>query len=864
MRVLACAATGVSLALATLAGAAAASPRASAPRAPSGPPLVSDPARPADAAGEQADGAGDGAGAGDASASAPASGGDPLVENGLGSPLCGAGAGELSRTSQRNCRSSGFEAATAPTGDYALDVHIDTGLIGVDEQSLLQDYLIEPPWMGLVWLVHTLIVALEWCFTLDLLDSSAAGGLGRTLRETQAVFTGPWLVLALALASLLAAYNGLVRRRVAETLGQAALMLAMMAGGLWVIANPLGTVGALGQWADEASLGTLGAVAEGTPDRAPRTLADNMGALFAGVVTGPWCYLEFGNVRWCEDPALLDPRLRAAALSIAMREQPLGGPPAGGRPQLLSQSATLLREARTNGALFLALPADQAARNSINDSGSLLSVLCGGAPDATDCRGPTAQEAEFRTQGGTGPRLGGLLLIAIGALGMILLFGFIALHLLGAEILSLLYLLLAPAAVIAPALGDGGRAAFRLWGTHLLGAIVAKLIYSFLLGALLLLTRTLLDLEGLGWWTRWLLVSALWWGAFRHRHQALGVLRGEHRMQRERAVIGRRRPLARRAKEALDTPAATWRTAQRVRRRLSGWAPDVERHQARARVGRERARAAADEQATRMLTREHEDASAHVARAAETHAELSSKRAQLQRVQAAQGAATAAGDTRRAARLGVRGRRIESEMARAQQRLNAARQAADDGGKAQRRTGAVYTREQVRERGRFLDAQAGLPAGLGASRRDSAGDRSRIGRRDYAALTGLAGYGREQYVRLDPRRRREARLKIDRELALRKELGGAASDVAAGAQRSPGRRERRRASRDFDRALGQRLREGGHLPPRSRAGERAPLEQPLHDRRARSGTARSPSGRESPVMRDAREVARRRKRQLGR
>ena len=184
---------------------------------------------------------------------------------------------------------------------------------------MLQDYLVEPVWMGLVWVVHALIVALEWCFALDLLDSSVLGGLERSLRATQSSFTGPWLVLALALAALAAAYNGLVRRRVAETLGQSALMLAMMAGGLWVIADPAGTVGALGRWVDEASAGTLGAVVQGSPAHASRTLAQSMGGLFGAAVGAPWCYLEFGNVSWCEDPARLEPRLRAAGLALLTR-----------------------------------------------------------------------------------------------------------------------------------------------------------------------------------------------------------------------------------------------------------------------------------------------------------------------------------------------------------------------------------------------------------------------------------------------------------------------------------------------------------------------------------------------------------------
>ena len=90
-------------------------------------------------------------------------------------------------------------------------------------------------------------------------------------------------------------------------------MGVMMLGGLWVIVNPLGTVGALGAWANEASLGTLGAVAAGTPDHPDRTLAESMESVFSGAIGGPWCYMEFGNVRWCEDPVKSDPRLDKTA-----------------------------------------------------------------------------------------------------------------------------------------------------------------------------------------------------------------------------------------------------------------------------------------------------------------------------------------------------------------------------------------------------------------------------------------------------------------------------------------------------------------------------------------------------------------------
>ncbi len=851
------------------------------PRAPTAPPLVDGPG-----SGTQADAdesAGD-----DASASAPSSGGDPLVENGLGSPLCGE-AGELPASSQRNCVTSGFEAAGAPTGDYALDVHIETGLFSVNVQELLQDYLVEPVWLGFVWVVHALVVALEWCFTLDLLDSSAMAGLERSLRATQASFTGPWLVLALALASLAAAYNGLVRRRVAETLGQAALMLAMMAGGLWVITDPAGTVGALGRWVDEASAGTLGAVVQGTPAHAPRTLAQSMGGLFAGVVGAPWCYLEFGNVSWCEDPARLQTRLRAAGLNIAAIAQGAGcGRPEapapacrlveGEPPRALAQSAALLRAAHTNGEVFLALPANEAGRNSIEDPGSLLSVLCGGAESAADCRGPTAAQAEFRMQGGTYSRVGGLLLIAVGALGMILLLGFVALHLLGAEILTLLYLLLAPAAVIAPALGDGGRAAFRTWATRLLGAVCSKLIFSFLLGVVLLLTRTLMELGALGWWTRWLLVTVLWWGAYRQRHQALGFIAGEHRGQSVH-----HRSLVRRMKEQLEGPRTVLRTARQIRDRLSGPAPSVERRRALERVGRQRAKATADGQVTRMLEREHGAASARTAAAPQIQSELSAKRTQSQRVHGARERAAAGGEHRKAAELEHRGKRIEREIERGQLALNEARRTAAEGERAQRRTGHTYTAEQARERGRLLDAQAALP---GARERGTAAGGLRTGRswsdgaaasarRDYAAMASIAGYSREQYERLHPRAQREARLEIDRELALRRELSAAASAVAGSGPVPPTtlkRRERRKAGKDFDRALEERLRQSGHAAPRSRTApkgsprggpprEQRPPDAHRHDPRRHPGAGGG--GLQSPVLRDADEVARGRKRQLG-
>ncbi len=796
--------------------------------------------------------------------------GDPLVSNGLGSPLCraGTGEGELSSQAVSDCRTSGFEAGPVPTGNYGFDVHINTGVtkVNADLDNYLQD-LLQLGWTVLVALVHGLIVMFEWCYTIDLLRSGAMSGVARALGTMRVTLTQPWIALVLAIAAVLALYHGLVRRRVAETVGQALTMLAMMAGGLWVIVNPLGTVGALGEISNQVSLGTLGAVAGGTPGHPDRTLAESMRDLFSGAIEGPWCFMEFGSVGWCTNPSERDRRLYAAGLKIAAAEQArigcrtgpetieVGGglgpcvPPGSAQARALSYSAELLRGAQTNRDLFLALPANGLERNSINDAGTLFNVLCGG--DEEPCKGPTAAEAEFRTQGGTWWRCMGLFFIWLGLLGLILTLGFIVLHLLGGATGSLLYLLLAPVAVLAPALGDGGRAAFRTWLTRLLGAVVSKTIFSFLLGVVLLMERVLtVDLTVLGWFTQWLLVSTMWWGAYLQRHHVLGYVQGTPGRTHEV------RSLARRVSGALETPRAIARGGGRVKDKLSKPPPSVEQRQQRARASRERAEKEMEEQVLHTLEPEHSDARATVDEATEIQTRISAKRAQQERVTREQAKAQAGGNTRRTIELENRARRVGGEVEDEQERLNTARGKVDDGKKAHKASGKAYTRAQSEERARFLGEQAALPA---------AGARAKSGeRRDYAAMAGLAGYGRREYKQLDARSRRAARLEIDRELALRKELSRAAQDPTTEGEASLGDRERRLLDRDFDRTLEQGMRDGGHTMPASRLSKLDSWQQAGRaERSAPEAHPRAGEG-ESSVMRDAREVAARRKRQLGR
>ena len=848
-------------------------PNPPVPHAPSGPPLsVESP------------------GARDSSASAPPSGGDSLVENGLGSPMCGR-SGDLSGSVRRNCELSGFVAASDPTGNYAFDVNINTGIgaIGNYGATIAQNFA-GFAWMAFVSIAHALIVMLEWCYSFDLLGGKVQGEITNGLHGARISFTEPWLAFALSVAAILVVYHGLVRRRVAQTLGQALSMLAMMAVGLWLIADPAGTIGALDHWANEAGLGTLATVASGTPERPRTTLADDMQTLFGATVGTPWCYMEFGDINWCM--GALDGHLRGAALAIARKEQSQSGcrslcpPTAGPKDRGLAGSAALLREARSNGELFLALPANEKARNSTKEEWSLLRVLCGGGGEPADeCTGPTAAQAEFRSEKGTDPRLIGILLIWIGGLGMLALFGYLALHLLTAAIRTVLYLLLAPAAVLAPAFGDGGRLLFRAWTMRLLGAVMTKLVFSFLLGAALMMLNLLLGLTVLGWFAKWFLLSAFWWGVFLKRHQMTGMIEGA-------ATNGQSSPhgsLTRRFKDALETPRAMLRPVRWAARKLRTPAPDIEKRKRLASAGHDTARKHADEQVTRTLDRDHQEAKERVGRAPQIESQIAARRQELDRVRRQRAKARAKGDKRRTKGLDTRAQRIEGQIAREQKALTGARERVAQAETTQRLSGSPHTREQRERRSRFLDKQAALPA---AGRRNADGVA-----RDYAALAPLAGYGVEEYRRLDPGKQREARLQIDHELASRSQLRAAAAELAGSAEPQLKRGEGREAEKELQRVFEQRMREEGLTPTTQQPKHGPPGKRTVQPARphggasngpmrgsaggssgpsdsgaggsgppaggSSEGSTRGPKG-SSAVMDDAFAVAARRKRQLGR
>lgn len=680
---------------------------------------------------------------------------DPLAANGFASPACTTASlyAQISPAARTDCEVSGVAVASVPLSNYAFDTNIDAGLgasFDEDVDSIVQDLLITPVWTAIVWLVHVAVVALEWCYSIDLLAPGMLGEVTTALAHAEHIFTQPWLGLALSVAGIVFAWHGLVRRRVTETLGQALLMAAMIGVGLWIIADPAGTVGTVSGLADQAALGTLAVSTTGNPTEPVGSLEDSLGSVFDSAIIGPWCYLEFGNVDWCRDPSQLDPRLAATGRALE-KLYSAGATCQGSAPGLVqcapsgsaeqrayAGTALALSAARTNGALFLALPANGLARNDLASQTALPTLygtLCGGS-DPAGCSAGTAPQAEFRTAAGTWPRVGGLLLITIGVAGMLAMLGFIALRLVGAALGVIVYLLLAPLAVLAPAFGDSGRDTFRHWLTRLAGAALAKLVYSVMLGVTLLVVQLLTSLESLGWWTQWLLISVFWWLAFEHRHQMLAFV------IHERAEPASRMPLAARVRygtrgvgsagragrAGAPAVAATIIGAADVWQQARGFSSEpsvspVQRTSGtraiRARLAAQVAHSLAAERAERL------SAGAETPTLRDQIADLHVRRERLLREEAT---ARRSGDLRRATSLSLRGRAVSEEI---EQQSRAVARAGRGS-----RLSPVWDSRDERVRARQLNRDA-VALGFQGARP-----------RDYGALVGLVGLTIGQYERL--------------------------------------------------------------------------------------------------------------------
>ncbi|MBI5105912.1 MAG: hypothetical protein HZB46_13200 [Solirubrobacterales bacterium] len=426
---------------------------------------------------------------------------DPMRSLGGGSPSCRYALDERAR---RRCRSSGSAIRDHPLSSYGIDVRAGFSLTDPGETFLgALGSLAAGWWTALVYLVQAVLLLLEWTFALDLTNQAMPDARRSLAQLHRQAFGDHWLMLAISIAGLWGIWRGLVQRRTGETLGGLAATLALMVLALVIINRPGDTVGRAAQLTNDAGMSVLAAATTGELSRPRGALTGALADTFDATVRDPWCALEFGSIDYCE-------------------------------------ARTGDRARPTNADLWLAYPAQGWERGRLHrrlrgekDGGF---SLVGGAKDLlelTDDRklpddveelvDKAPDRARMQQAGGTFPRLALLALITVGLLGAVALYAFIGVRLLLASGMSVVLLLLAPAMLLAPAVGDSGRATFLSWGKRLLGALLAKLVYGVFLAVVVAASRVFTHLE-LGWFGTWLLLAAFWWGVFLKRDEITGFV----------------------------------------------------------------------------------------------------------------------------------------------------------------------------------------------------------------------------------------------------------------------------------------------------------------------------------------------------
>jgi hypothetical protein len=390
----------------------------------------------------------------------------------------------------------GVSASPYPLNHYMFDIKIDTGLDDVTGNffAVFQQSLLQPAWMALLYLLRLAMRGLELSFELNLV-SDAMGPARAYLERARLAITEPWLLAAISAAGLWGIWRGLVQGRIAQTVGGLALSLGLMVGGLYLIANPAGTIGAAGAAVDRGAAETIAALTGG-PGRGSGALPDTERGLFAEVITPAWCALQFGSAAFCA----------GGSIPAGTPNQHRDGYPAPTGP----------------ADLWLRWPANGPERDAIYKSWR--------DGDAQ----PHRRLVRQMQKEATGTRVVMLILVAAGLLGAVLLFGLIAFRLVSYALLALVLLMLTPAMLLVAALGDAGRRAVAGWAHWLIGCLLGKLIYAVLLAVMVLTTGILAALPAGGWIGSWLLLGAFWWAMIVQRNRLVEWLSAgavEGRMQ---------------------------------------------------------------------------------------------------------------------------------------------------------------------------------------------------------------------------------------------------------------------------------------------------------------------------------------------
>jgi hypothetical protein len=687
----------------------------------------------------------------------------PDVSEQLGGtdPVC-AHPASLSAQARTNCEGSGSPQSPFPAGNYTPDTHIDTGLTdpGNDIESAIQNVIALV--FGLfVTVIRAALLAVSLAFGFDLFGSDHGQRIPHALASMEHIFTLPWLPVCFAIGAIVGIARWWGHRQEGKAIGHWALMITCAVLGLVITTDPQGTAGQLDSLANQAAMATLAGASDHNPAQPAGSYSDATAGMWQQMVETPWCAVEFGDTQWCTSP--IDHQteqwradVQAHIAGADSNSDPLAGQLAAQVAQAcakaLAQHKTLapcrasqqeqvrLRDARTNGELWLAFPSGDDARNGKNDSWTLYHHLLQDHPEL----------AQIRGTGGVVDRLGIVVLSAVGMVFFLLLLIYIAAaNLLLASLFFVVLLLLAPVMLLFPCFGDVGRRAFWRWLGYATGALLAKVIYALYLGVLLFASAVVggIGMQNGGWLLEWILFAALWGLAFHYRGKLLALLslgghhEHHHGLEAAAATVGALALTRAAGRRAISQPARVLRDEHLDRRDQRHYREDIRRagedHRTLIEQRRERdadADGRLTDRARSMLDARYADAQAIVARKPQIQKEIARDRRHAQRNgRPADGEKHAGG--RRASEL-------ENTLASAERFVHGAQE-------HERLTGQRYTPRQISDARAAVEHELSAPAD----------------QRDYQQLAYRLLEGRDAYRAANSEQQRQMRERIDRQIA---------------------------------------------------------------------------------------------------
>jgi hypothetical protein len=407
-----------------------------------------------------------------------------------------------------------------PLSAYSLDYHVDVGVTdpgGVP--PMIAQWAAAQLWSITSFLAKAVVDLFTWAFSLDLLGG-ASGALAPIADAITSLYENvigqAWMVAAILVAGLWAIWKALVQRRYTETAGALALSVLFVLIALFFVYQPERTVGEATRWTNTLSLAFLSGTNRGSlddPELAKRQVADH---LFETLVYRPWVVLEFGGLRHCVDTDRLDddgfPRPvgpHDPARDVCRDHlRPDRSGHGGYAPRYLRQPAG----SEERKAEYEALRKGEAPADDRQFAGYNV--------DKTDSPAVDIQQA-----GGAYQRLTFALIVFLGALGAIVLLGYLALAVILAQVIALVLLGFAPVALVIGIFPGAGHAFFRSWLTKLATAVFIKALYSLVIAIVVAVSAALAaSTDELGFLFAFGLQTLFFWAIFLYRKQITGRL----------------------------------------------------------------------------------------------------------------------------------------------------------------------------------------------------------------------------------------------------------------------------------------------------------------------------------------------------